>query len=73
MVEQLYRQAGAITWPLERVRQWFDQAVERIVREEGAVLLMSGRRADLEAFRLRFRRSLTELHEILQSAGNNID
>jgi len=69
MVEQLYRQAGAITWPLERVRQWFDQAVERIVREEGAVLLMSGRRADLEAFRLRFRRSLTELHEILQSAG----
>jgi hypothetical protein len=44
-------------------------AADRIVREEGAVLLMSGRRADLESFRLRFRRSLTALHEILQSAG----
>ena len=69
VVEQLYRNVGSISWPVERVRQWFDRAADRIVREEGAVLLMSGRRADLESFRLRFRRSLTALHEILQSAG----
>jgi hypothetical protein len=69
MIEQLYQQANAISWPVERVRQWFDQTIARIVQEEGAVLLMSGRRADLEKFRLRFRRSLANLHQILQSAG----
>jgi hypothetical protein len=69
VVEQLYQQADAISWPVDRVRQWFDQAIVRIVQEEGAVLLMSGRRADLEAFRLRFRRSLAQLHQILQSAS----
>lgn len=69
VVERLYRQADSLSWPVARVRQWFDQAVAQIVSEEGAVLLMGGRRADLEAFRLRFRRSLTELHAILQSAG----
>jgi hypothetical protein len=69
VVEQLYQQADSISWPVDRVRQWFDQAIIRIVQEEGAVLLMSGRRADLEAFRLRFRRSLAQLHQILQSAS----
>ncbi len=69
VVEQLYRQPDALSWSAERVRQWFDQAVPKIVREEGAVLLMRGRRADLEAFRLRFRRSLTVLHEIVRGAG----
>jgi hypothetical protein len=69
VVETLYRDADAITWTANRVNDWFDHSVERIVREEGAILLMPGRRADLEAFRLRFRRSLVQLHEILQAAG----
>jgi PD-(D/E)XK nuclease superfamily len=68
-VEQFYRQPNAISWSLDRVRQWFDQNCDRIIEEEGAVLLMRGRRADREAFRLRFRRSLTELHRLLQAAG----
>jgi hypothetical protein len=72
VVERLYQQADAISWPVDRVRQWFDQAIVRIIQEEGAVLLMSGRRADLEAFRLRFRRSLAQLHQILQSAGTKL-
>jgi hypothetical protein len=69
MVEQLYRHDDAISWSVQRVHQWFDQAVDRIVREEGAVLLMSGRRADLESFRARFRDSLVQLHSSLQAAG----
>jgi hypothetical protein len=69
MVEQLYRHADALSWSVTRVQQWFDQAVERIVREEGAVLLMRGRRAALEAFRMRFRVSLVQLHEHLRAAG----
>ncbi|NNM61114.1 MAG: UvrD-helicase domain-containing protein, partial [Steroidobacteraceae bacterium] len=68
-VEQFYHQPDAIGWPVERVREWFDAHCERIIEEEGAVLLMRGRRADREAFRLRFRRSLTELHQLLQAAA----
>ncbi len=69
VVERLYRQPEALAWSRERVSSWFEDAVEQIVREEGAVLLMSGRRADLEGFRQRFRRSLLELHEVLQAAN----
>jgi hypothetical protein len=69
VVEQLYRHDDAISWPVRRVHQWFDPALDRIVHEEGAVLLMSGRRADLESFRMQFRASLAQLHESLQAAG----
>lgn len=69
VVEILYRNTAAINWTVDQVADWFDGAVGRIVREEGAILLMKGRRADLEAFRLRFRRSLLRLHQILQAAG----
>ena len=69
VVERLYRNLDALQWTNARVLAWFDQTVDRIVREEGAVLLMSGRRADLESFRLRFRRSLARLHAYLAAAG----
>ncbi len=48
---------------------WFDQNFERIVAEEGAVLLMPGRRSDLEGFRLRLRDSMRQLRHQLASAG----
>jgi RecB family exonuclease len=69
MVEQLYRHADALSWSTPRLEHWFDDAVERIVREEGAVLLMRGRRAALEGFRMRSRVSLVQLHEHLRAAG----
>lgn len=68
-VEQFYRNPEAISWSSDRVGEWFDQHCDRIIEEEGAVLLMRGRRADREAFRLRFRRSLARLHGFLQAAG----
>ena len=68
-VEQLYRNPAALSWSVDRVREWFDRECDRIIEEEGAVLLMRGRRADREAFRLRFRRSLAALHELLLAAG----
>ncbi len=68
VVERLYGQPEAIGWSVERVTAWFEEAVESIVREEGALLLMSGRRADLESFRQRFRESLRMLHQILRTA-----
>jgi hypothetical protein len=68
-VEQLYSQNGSSRWPVAQVLVWFDANVDRIVAEEGAVLLMPGRRADLVGFRLRFRYSLARLHgHLLESA-----
>jgi hypothetical protein len=69
MVERLYRQPGALSWSPERVRGWLEGIATDVVREEGAVLLMLGRRADLTAFRARFVRSLLALHGILRDAG----
>lgn len=69
VVEELYCQDGSAEWPEEKVLAWFDSRVDRIVREEGAVLLMPGRRSDLAAFRLRFRHSLGRLHRHLRGGG----
>lgn len=68
-VGQLYTQSGSSQWPVARVLAWFDANVDRIVGEEGAVLLMPGRRADLVGFRLRFRDSLAGLHGHLLASG----
>jgi hypothetical protein len=68
MVERLYRQEGAQDFTREQVLAWFDAHLDQVVAEEGAVLLMPGRRADLESFRLRFRDSLARLHGYLKAA-----
>lgn len=68
-VERLYRQSGSAAWAPEQVGAWFDAHLDSLVDEEGAVLRMPGKRAELEAFRLRFRESLIGLHNHLRSAG----
>ncbi len=68
LVERLYRQDGAQDFTREQVLAWFDAHLDEVIAEEGAVLLMPGRRADLEAFRLRFRESLARLHGYLRAA-----
>jgi hypothetical protein len=67
-VERLYRQPGSLAWSDAEVEAWFDGEVERLVDEEGAVLRMPGRGADLEGFRQGFRRSLVRLHRHLRAA-----
>jgi hypothetical protein len=68
MVERLYRQDGAQDFTREQVLAWFDANLDEVVAEEGAVLLMPGRRADLESFRLRFRESFARLHAYVRAA-----
>lgn len=48
---------------------WFGPAFEGIVAEEGATLLMPGRRSDLESFRLQLRHALEQLRHQLGRAG----
>ncbi len=67
-VERLYRHAGSLGWTTEQVAQWFDEHLDAIVDEEGAVLRMPSKRSELEGFRLRFRASLLQLHVLLQAA-----
>jgi len=69
VVERLYQVPGSMDWTRERVLDWFDAHLDAIIGEEGAVLLMPGKRADLESFRLRFRASLPHLHAALRGAG----
>jgi hypothetical protein len=68
-VERLYGRAGSLAWTTEQVGYWFDENLDAIVDEEGAVLRMPGKRSELEGFRLRFRASLLRLHAHLQAAG----
>lgn len=68
-VERLYLEAGSAQWTREQVMQWFDAHLDEIVEEEGAVLLMPGKRAELESFRMRFRTSLGQLHGHLRDCG----
>jgi hypothetical protein len=65
-VERLYGHAGSLGWTTEQVAHWFDENLDAIVDEEGAVLRMPGKRSELEGFRLRFRASLLRLHAHLQ-------
>ena len=67
-VERLYGHAGSLGWTTQQVAHWFDQNLDVIVDEEGAVLRMRGKRSELEGFRLRFRASLLRLHTHLQAA-----
>ncbi len=67
-VERLYGHAGSLAWTAQQVAQWFDQNLDVFVDEEGAVLRMRGKRAELEGFRQRFRASLLRLHSHLQAA-----
>lgn len=68
-VERLYQAHGSAQWGRERVLAWLDAHLDPIIAEEGAVLLMRGKRAELESFRLRMRASLPTLHEALRGAG----
>lgn len=69
VVERLYLEAGSAQWSHEQVMQWFDTHLDAIVGEEGAVLLMPGKRAEVESFRMRFRASLGQLHSHLRGCG----
>lgn len=69
VVENLYRQGGANAWPTKKVLAWFDSNVDQLVREQGAILLMPGKRAELVAFKLRFKDSLAQLHAHFLHSG----
>jgi hypothetical protein len=67
-VERFFAQPKALKMNDQTFATWFDPAFESIVAEEGATLLMPGRRSDLEKFRLQVRESLVQLRAQLAQA-----
>lgn len=69
LVERFFQQADALQMVDADFAAWFGPAFEAIVAEEGATLLMPGRRSDLEGFRLQLRQALEQLRHQLGRAG----
>jgi hypothetical protein len=69
LVERFFQRPDALHLDDAAFTAWFGPAFEAIVTEEGATLLMPGRRSDLESFRLQLRQALEQLRHQLGRAG----
>jgi len=69
IVERWYEQPDALRQSSEHLRSWFDETFARVIEQEGATLLLPGKRAYLEGFRRQLRDSLVQLHHHLRKAG----
>lgn len=69
VIDRLYGHADALSWDETAVLAWFDATLPAVVAEEGAVLLMKGKRAEFESFRLRLRPAIARLHQHLQASN----
>jgi hypothetical protein len=70
-VELLHTQPNVMEWSQDQVAAWVDKRLQQLLEEEGAVLLLPGKRASVEAFRQKLRAAVRLLHHHLQSAGVN--
>jgi hypothetical protein len=68
LVERAYKDAGALTMSEAALQGWLDTAIPAVLAEEGAVLLMPGRRADQERFRAAMQMTFRALREQLAAA-----
>jgi hypothetical protein len=69
LVDALFRRPDALTMNEAELAGWFAPAFRRLVAEEGALLLMPGRGADLEGFRYRLWQAVRTLRRQLARAG----
>lgn len=69
LVERFFTLTDALHLDDAAFAAWFGPAFEGIVAEEGATLLMPGRRSDLENFRLQLRNALEQLRHQFGRAG----
>lgn len=69
LIEKLFVQDGALAWSPGQVLAWLKPALNQLVKEEGAVLLMPGASVSLARFQVRCEQALPALLALLQSAG----
>lgn len=69
LVERYFRRPDALSMDDAQFKGWFDPAFEQLMSEEGAVLRMTGRGADLENFRHQLHQAMLGLRRQLAPAG----
>jgi len=69
LVERYFRRPEALRFNDETLRAWFAPAFERLVETEGALLLMPGRKTELQNFRSELLRAMLALQTQLKAAG----
>lgn len=69
LVERHFLRADALKLNDAEFLAWFDPAFDQLMSEEGAILRMPGRGADLEGFRHRLRQALLGLRQQVARAG----
>jgi RecB family exonuclease len=69
LIELYFTDPGALARQPRDLETWYGPTFDRVLAEEGAVLLMRGRRADLERLRAVLLTALRELQRQLVAAG----
>lgn len=69
LVERFFALPDPLKMSEASVLAWFDETFPQVIKTEGAVLLMHGRRSDYEGLRYRLRRALTTLLTQMKAAG----
>lgn len=69
LVEQYFLHPNALSMSVSEFDIWFFNAFNILVEQEGAILRMPGRGADLESFRYRLHRSIHVLREQVTNAS----
>jgi hypothetical protein len=69
LVDRFFSQPKALSTSDGDFLAWFNTTFDRMMIEEGAVLLMPGRRSDLEGFRIKLLVSIRQLRLQLNAAG----
>ncbi|NCC04891.1 MAG: PD-(D/E)XK nuclease family protein [Proteobacteria bacterium] len=69
LVERYFRRPEALGFDDEALRAWFAPAFDRLVETEGALLLMPGRKTELQNFRSELLRAMLALQTQLRAAG----
>lgn len=69
LIERYFQRDDALTMSEDAFEVWFAQAFDTLIDQEGALLLMPGRGADLAHFRTRLLRAVRTLRTHVRQAG----
>ncbi len=69
LIDRLFRTSGAPALHGDALKAWFSREFETVVAEEGAVLLMPGRRGDYERLRSAMERAIAEFQRQFAAAA----
>ncbi len=72
VLDRFFRTIGALAFRGDAMRTWLSSEFAAVVAEEGAVLLMPGRRGDYERLRATLERAIAELQRQFAAAGVDV-